>query len=37
MGSVAEELIRSGHRPVLVVRPTDADLSLVQTGLLQQD
>lgn len=37
MGSVAEELIRSGHRPVLVVRPTDSDLSLVHTGPLQQD
>jgi nucleotide-binding universal stress UspA family protein len=28
LGSVAEDLIRSGHRPVLVVRPTDADLTL---------
>lgn len=27
LGSVAEDLIRSGHRPVLVVRPTDADLA----------
>ena len=40
LGSVAEDLIRSGHRPVLVVRSTcsdltsgDADLSLVQTGI----
>lgn len=35
LGSVAEDLIRSGHRPVLVVRPTDAELALVQTGLLE--
>lgn len=39
LGSVAEDLIRSGHRPVLVVRSNsdltsgDADLSLVQIGL----
>ena len=36
LGSVAEDLIRSGHRPVLVVRSTDADLTLVQTGLVER-
>jgi nucleotide-binding universal stress UspA family protein len=36
LGSVAEDLIRSGNRPVLVVRPTDAELALVQTGMLDQ-
>jgi nucleotide-binding universal stress UspA family protein len=36
LGSVAEDLIRSGNRPVLVVRPTDADLTLAQTGLLER-
>jgi nucleotide-binding universal stress UspA family protein len=36
LGSVAEDLIRIGHRPVLVVRPTDADLTLVKTGLVEQ-
>jgi nucleotide-binding universal stress UspA family protein len=33
LGSVAEDLIRSGHRPVLVVRSNDADLPLVETGI----
>ncbi|HUP18008.1 MAG TPA: universal stress protein [Acidimicrobiia bacterium] len=33
LGSVAEDLIRSGHRPVLVVRSTDADLTLAETGI----
>ena len=28
LGSVAEDLIRSGHRPVLVVRSTYSDLTL---------
>jgi len=36
LGSVAEDLIRTGHRPVLVVRPTDEELARVQIGLADQ-
>jgi nucleotide-binding universal stress UspA family protein len=36
LGSVAEDLIRNGYRPVLVVRPADVDVALVQTGLGDQ-